>query len=82
MKIKIKKLSRALFQWSGGDSNQFFFLLGLNILTTFSIRSSDLKQKLRVEAREAKTQQMYEDLELGVDLKLLFMVTGLTGAYY
>ena len=26
MKIKNKKnLSRALFQWSGGDANQFFF---------------------------------------------------------
>ena len=30
------------------------------VQTTFIIRSSDYKQKPQVEARKAKTQQMYE----------------------
>ena len=38
--------------------------------------SSDHKQKLGVEARGAKIQQMYENVELDLDLKLSFMVTG------
>ena len=41
--------------------------------------SSDHKQKLGVEARGAKIQQMYENMELHLDLKLSFMITG---AYY
>ena len=49
------------------------------IETTFIIRSSGHKQKHGVEASRAKIQQMYENLELDLDLKLLFMVTG---AYY
>ena len=40
------------------------------------MRSSDHKQKLWVEARRAKIQQMYENLEFDFDLKLLFIVTG------
>ena len=40
------------------------------------IRTSDHKQKLWVEARMAKIQEMYEILELDLDLKLLFMITG------
>ena len=47
--------------------------------TTFIIRSSGHKQKHGVEASRAKIQQIYENLELDLDLKLLFMVTG---AYY
>ena len=47
--------------------------------TTFRIRSSGHKQKHGVEASRAKIQQIYENLELDLDLKLLFMVTG---AYY
>ena len=49
------------------------------VLNTFIICSSDHKQKLQVWARGTKMQQMYEKLELDLDLKLLFMVTG---AYY
>ena len=46
--------------------------------TTFIIRSGGHKQKHGVEASRAKIQQIYENLELDLDLKL-FMVTG---AYY
>ena len=49
------------------------------VQTTFIIRSSGHKQKHGVEANRAKIRQMYENLELDLDLKLLFMVTG---AYY
>ena len=50
-------------------------------LSTFTIRFIDHKQTLWVEARGEKIEQMYENLELDLDLKLklLFMVTG---AYY
>ena len=44
--------------------------------TTFIICPSDYNQKLQVEARKAKIQQMYELSLSGLDLKLLFMVTG------
>ena len=47
--------------------------------TTFIIRSSGHKQKHGFEASRAKIQLMYENLELNLDLKLLFMATG---AYY
>ena len=40
------------------------------------IRSSDHRQKLWVEARKAKIQQIYENLQFALDLKSLFMVTG------
>ena len=44
--------------------------------TTFIIPSSGHKQKHGVEASRAKIQQIYENLELDLDLKLLFMITG------
>ena len=49
------------------------------VQTTFIMCSSDYKQNPQVEARKAKTQQMYELSLSGLDLRLLFMVTG---AYY
>ena len=48
---------------------------------TFIIRSSDHKQKLRVEAGGAKIEKMYENLELDLDLKLLFLLFK-TSRYY
>ena len=53
------------------------FALQLNLClsgtqkTNFIIRSSDHKQKLWVEARKVKIQQMYENLELDLDLTWL-----------
>ena len=43
---------------------------------TFIIRFSGHKQKHGVEASRAKIQQMYENLELDLNLKLLSMFTG------
>ena len=51
-----------------------------SIQATFIIRSSDYKQRLQVEVRKAKIQQICMNFSIsGLDLKSLFMVTG---AYY
>ena len=51
-----------------------------NPQTTFMICPSDYKQKLQVEARKAKIQQMYEFYPFWPRLEVqLFMITG---AYY
>ena len=57
--------------------NTLWFLMTLQ--TTFIICSSGHKQKHGVEASRAKIQQIYENLDFDLDLKLLFMVTE---AYY
>ena len=47
----------------------------LELIIIIGIRSSGHKQKHGIEASRAKIQQIYENLELDLDLKL-FMVTG------